>query len=311
MSSKVTRRAFVCCVAWLACGAIISSPGVTRPSSVKGTRYVVRKGDTVWEIARKYGVKSEEIIEINKLKKPDQISPGQVLIIPRAGTPTPGTPKRPSDAGAKHIVQKGETVWGIARKYGVTPEEIIAANKLKKPGEISPGQLLIIPGRVSPKVRHQEITLLCRVPRGVRARRWRYIVIHHSATPTGNAAIFDRYHRNRGMKNGLAYHFVIGNGKGAGDGEIEVGGRWTKQLQGGHVRSRRMNEIGIGVCLVGDFEKSYPTRKQIESLVALLKYLTRKHNIPKGRVVGHRNVRGGDTKCPGKHFSLVQVRGKL
>src|SRR3974390_2523242 len=65
--------------------------------------------------------------------------------------------------------------------------------------------------------------------------RWRWLVIHHSGTEYGNAAIYDRQHRERGMENGLAYHFVIGNGVDSGDGEIEIGPRWLKQLKGGHV----------------------------------------------------------------------------
>lgn len=309
MSGKLTRRAFLCRVASLAWGAVISSRAVAKPSSESQAKHIVRKGDTVSGIARKYGVKPAEIIEVNKLKNPDEISPGQELIIPRAGTSASGTTKQPSGAGGTHIVQKGETIWGIAKKYGVKPEEIIKANKLKNADEISPGQELIIPGLVSSRAQEQKIAALCRLPRGVRARRWRYIIIHHSGTNVGNAASFGRYHRRLGMRNGLAYHFVIGNGKGAGNGEIEVGGRWRKQLQGGHVRSRRMNEIGIGICLVGNFEKTYPTKKEMESLVSLVKYLIRRYNIPKRRVLGHRDV--NSTDCPGKNFSLTLLRRKL
>ncbi|MBN2712959.1 MAG: hypothetical protein JXR97_11105, partial [Planctomycetes bacterium] len=66
---------------------------------------------------------------------------------------------------------------------------------------------------------------------------WRYIVIHHSSTASGNAAKFDREHRSgeHPMENGMAYHFVIGNGNGSEDGLVEVGERWKKQLPGGHV----------------------------------------------------------------------------
>ncbi len=54
---------------------------------------------------------------------------------------------------------------------------------------------------------------------------WRYIVIHHSATPSGNARSFDRMHRGKGW-DGVAYHFVIDNGKGGPDGRLEVTHRW-------------------------------------------------------------------------------------
>ena len=60
----------------------------------------------------------------------------------------------------------------------------------------------------------------------VRRGRWRYIVVHNSGTRQGNARAFDYYHRNvRHMVNGLAYHFVVGNGTSSGDGEIEIGNR--------------------------------------------------------------------------------------
>ena len=55
-------------------------------------------------------------------------------------------------------------------------------------------------------------------------RAWKYIVVHHSATPGGSAEVFDASHRARGMVNGLAYHFVIDNGSGnTTDGRIEIG----------------------------------------------------------------------------------------
>ncbi|MCK4602755.1 MAG: hypothetical protein KAU28_09835, partial [Phycisphaerae bacterium] len=53
-------------------------------------------------------------------------------------------------------------------------------------------------------------------------RYWRYIVIHHSATARGNAAVFDKSHRRRGYDE-LGYHFVIDNGAGGPDGNVEVG----------------------------------------------------------------------------------------
>ncbi len=58
----------------------------------------------------------------------------------------------------------------------------------------------------------------------VAVTNWRYIVIHHSATNNGSAKIFDRYHREeKGLADGLAYHFVIGNGTASKDGLVETG----------------------------------------------------------------------------------------
>ena len=138
--------------------------------------------------------------------------------------------------------------------------------------------------------------------------RWRFIIVHNSGTRQGNARIFDYYHRNvRRMKNGLAYHFVIGNGTSSGNGEIEVGDRWRRQINGGHVHSDYLNNISLGICLVGDFNRSQPTRAQLDSCEELIRYLrdrcgkVERHDIP---VRPHRemNPPRWATDCPGDDF---------
>lgn len=140
--------------------------------------------------------------------------------------------------------------------------------------------------------------------------RWKMIICHHSALENGNAATYDREHRARpGMPNGLAYHFVIGNGTDSGDGEIELGARWTKQLPGGHVRDKLgLNEIAIGICLVGNLEKHKPTERQAAALNELLTYL-------RDEVVGapivfkvHTEADPNHTECPGNFFPTETMR---
>ncbi|MBI3272732.1 MAG: N-acetylmuramoyl-L-alanine amidase [Planctomycetes bacterium] len=133
---------------------------------------------------------------------------------------------------------------------------------------------------------------------------WRYIVLHHSATPNGNAAEFDAMHRRKGW-DGLGYHFVVGNGHDSGDGELEVGYRWRGQLQGAHAGNFIYNRYGIGVCLVGNFETSTPTSKQLHSTAELVAYLMIKFRIPAQNVTIHRAFR--DTACPGRRFPLSQL----
>jgi N-acetyl-anhydromuramyl-L-alanine amidase AmpD len=136
-------------------------------------------------------------------------------------------------------------------------------------------------------------------------RRWLYIVIHHSATESGSAASFHRSHRRDRGWDGLGYHFVIGNGEGSADGLVETGYRWSRQLTGAHAGRPRpdvnlMNERGIGICLVGDFNRRPPTPRQIASLHRLVDWLCARLSIPANRVLVHRDIRG--TECPGKHF---------
>ncbi len=135
----------------------------------------------------------------------------------------------------------------------------------------------------------------------VRRNRWQVVVIHSSATQMGSAASFDYYHRVvKGMEHGLAYHFVIGNGHGAKDGEVQVGPRWKGQQPGGHLRSESQNEVAIGICLVGNFEKNRPSERQIEALDELIDYLQAK--VGKIRVTTHRRINVRPTLCPGHRF---------
>ena len=140
-----------------------------------------------------------------------------------------------------------------------------------------------------------------------RERKWRYIVIHHSATEVGSAARFDREHRARiDHVYGLGYHFVIGNGRGTADGAVEVGPRWKGQRAGAHAGVQKYNSLGIGICLVGNFEKSVPTKKQREALAKLLQFLMKRFGVRPADVKRHSDI--VQTKCPGKRFPWPVVK---
>jgi len=134
----------------------------------------------------------------------------------------------------------------------------------------------------------------------VPVRPWRWIVIHHSATAAGSAAVFDRSHRARGWDE-LGYHFVINNGHGGADGLVEVGSRWTKQKWGAHCKTsdNRYNDYGIGICLVGDFQNSQPTAAQLVSLRKLVIHLSDTYEIIPANVIGHGAAESTNTVCPG------------
>jgi hypothetical protein len=141
-------------------------------------------------------------------------------------------------------------------------------------------------------------------------RTWRWIVVHHSATERGNAEIFGNAHKRRGWL-GLGYHFVIGNGTDSGDGQIETGFRWTRQLHGAHTGDEPTNQQGIGICLVGDFDGSRPTARQTASLKRLVSYLQARTGVPMNYVIGHREIDPKHTVCPGKYFDLDGFRRSL
>ena len=148
----------------------------------------------------------------------------------------------------------------------------------------------------------------------VKRRRWQFIVVHNSGTRQGNARAFEYYHRNvRRMRNGLAYHFVIGNGTSSGNGQIELGDRWRRQINGGHVHSDYLNNISLGICLVGDFNRDQPTREQLESCEELIRYLRERCGKVGMRSVivrPHRemNPPRWATDCPGDDFPYSWFR---
>ncbi len=100
--------------------------------------YVVQKGDTLFLIAKKFGVSLDDLIAANpQIKDPNRLTVGQVIFIPKA----------PAPPVKKYVVQKGDTLFLIAKKFGVTLNALIAANpQIKDPNRISPGDVINIPG---------------------------------------------------------------------------------------------------------------------------------------------------------------------
>ena len=139
-------------------------------------------------------------------------------------------------------------------------------------------------------------------------RDWKHIVIHHSASDYGNAKTFEAWHRKRGMRFGMAYHFVIGNGHGLKDGSVETGSRWKEQLWGGHLGNWKSNLNSIGICLVGNFQNGTCTERQVQSLKKLTENLRAQYGIPVAAVRAHKEMPGEHTLCPGKHFPMKRFR---
>lgn len=95
--------------------------------------HTVQRNDSLWNLARSYGVPLEHIVEVNGIEPSDALIVGQALIIPS-----------PSSAKT-HKVARGESLWSIARQYGVSLQEIAEANRITNPALINVGQILVIP----------------------------------------------------------------------------------------------------------------------------------------------------------------------
>lgn len=266
--------------------------------------HVVQKGETLTSIANRYGVSQRMIARSNGLRDRDHLLAGQKLVIPDH-----------QSTRESYIVQRGDTLGDIAAQHGLTVSDLARYNQLRNPNHLRVGQVLVIPqnGGNGAFVSTLPQSVLSQL-NSVRApsQRWRHIVIHHSGTTVGSAKGIDRYHRERRhMENGLAYHFVIGNGRGMGDGQIFVGNRWKRQLDGGHLGSEALNRTSLGICLIGDFQRDHPTRAQMQSLEALTEYLLHVTGLAPSNVTTHREIQPNHTECPGRYFSLTGFRAKL
>lgn len=109
--------------------------------------HVVRRGETVSGIARRYGVSTDDVMAANRVARARSLQVGTTLYIPVGGAGAGAAlaePEPVSRAPLTHIVRRGETLSGIAARYGVTQASIRTANDLPASGAIRAGQRLAI-----------------------------------------------------------------------------------------------------------------------------------------------------------------------
>jgi N-acetylmuramoyl-L-alanine amidase len=148
-----------------------------------------------------------------------------------------------------------------------------------------------------------------------RPPRWRSIrggpaFLHHTASSQGSvesihAAHLQRRDRNGNPWRGIGYHFVVGNGNGMGDGEIEPTFRWRQQLQGAHAGEDEHNQHGIGIAVVGNFDLAPPSAAQIAAVRRLTRVLRIRYGIEQSNIIRHSDIKA--TACPGKYFPMEEI----
>ncbi|MDA8096487.1 MAG: peptidoglycan recognition family protein [Clostridia bacterium] len=132
---------------------------------------------------------------------------------------------------------------------------------------------------------------------------WKYIIVHHTGAEEKNTAQIRNYHRRLGWRD-IGYHFVIER-----DG-ILVPGR-VQCERGAHCVAGNMNGLALGVALIGNFELRAPNPEQLATLDSLLRRLMAEHRISLTGVLGHGEVNGANTACPGRYLDLRALREGL
>lgn len=153
------------CCALLA--GLVSSRTVNAQARGQST-HIVQQGETLGQIAQRYGIGWQELAQWNGITDAGHIYPGQSLVLyggnsggqswssggsGSGGSSTWGNsgssnsaPIASSGSGGTHVVQAGETLPGIAQRYGVTAPQLVRANNLSTPPTLYPGQTLVLPG---------------------------------------------------------------------------------------------------------------------------------------------------------------------
>jgi hypothetical protein len=134
--------------------------------------------------------------------------------------------------------------------------------------------------------------------------RWHYIYIHHSQTSAGDATSFAQ------TAHGFGDHFLIGNGDGAIDGEIQVAQRWNLQQNPTPPAGATLKDPAcISICIVGDFDRAVPTPAQMRHLTQLVSTLQGQLHISRDNVllVNHANSAG----ATGKYFPASAFKNQL
>ena len=117
--------------------ALLAAAAMTVPTLAAS--HTVQRGDTLSEIADRFGTTVSELVRLNNIQNPNLIYPGQVLVIREGGSVTPPT------GATTYTVQRGDTLSEIAERYGTTVSALVLANNIADRDRIYPGQVLIIP----------------------------------------------------------------------------------------------------------------------------------------------------------------------
>ena len=108
--------------------------------------HVVRRGENFWLIAQKYGIPTQELVRLNTSLNPKLLRIGMRIRLPSPKRPVKAekSKKKKKDRPLHHLVGPGESIWLIAKRYGISTKSLLAWNRLSASGKIFPGEKLIV-----------------------------------------------------------------------------------------------------------------------------------------------------------------------
>ena len=144
------------------------------------------------------------------------------------------------------------------------------------------------------------------------SHEWTSVVIHHLEQPAGDLETIDRNHRKAGLHS-LGFHFIIGNGNGLGDGDVQMGNRWHSQSSAAKPRDIHQdnwNDGIVSICLIGNGNRRPFTEQQTVHLSHLVQRLQQELSIPAEQVFLESDL-SGHSNSPGKFFAEAQFKSQL
>lgn len=143
----------------IACGCAVLAPLVPRADAA--STYTVRQGDNLWTIAAHLKVNLQQLLSANHLTATSMIHPGERLRVPDGPA---ALPEQGAAAATGYEVRPGDTLTGIAARFGVGVQALVAANHLSLASTIRPGQQLAVPGAVAAGAPAPAVTKTAAVP---------------------------------------------------------------------------------------------------------------------------------------------------
>jgi membrane-bound lytic murein transglycosylase D len=127
--------------------AASAAPDDSRPHA---GQYIVRNGDTLWDIARRFDTSVDRISRENSIARGTHIQPGQVLKVPVKEAVSRRSENR--HYSGQYVVQDGDTLWDISRRFNTSVEQLSRENRLARGNYIRPGQVLKVPMQTEGRV---------------------------------------------------------------------------------------------------------------------------------------------------------------